>query len=104
VVRIGTFVTAPYRASGTGLEAGGLFLGYLFGELGVRRVEGLLADDVLAQVSSGLGRLFTRDATLRDAAFIAGRFRDVHIVSLSRQEWQRRIQLFMALSGGEAVR
>ncbi len=104
VVRVGTFVSSQYRATSVGLEAAALFISHLFDARGVRRIEGLMLDDALARIGTGLGRFFTLDATLRDAAFSMGSFRDVHVLSLTRGEWMRRASRFDAWIGYRKVK
>jgi len=95
-VRIGTFVQADYQSTSVGIEAAAIFISYLFEARQVRRIEGIMLDDGLARIQSGLGRYFTLDATFREAAFVLGNFTDVHILSISREEWHERGSGFTA--------
>lgn len=100
IAQVGTFLLDEYHATSAGIEAGGLFIAHLFSKHDIRRVEGVLTDHALTRISTGLGRLFEHDATLRESAFVMGAFHDVHILSLSRQDWTRKCERFEAWFGG----
>jgi RimJ/RimL family protein N-acetyltransferase len=101
VARVGVFMQTPFRRTSLGIEAGALVVERLFELGGVRRVEAPTYDDGLSRISTGLDRLFHRDAVLREASFAMGRFWDLHVLSLDRAEWQERAPRFTRWLRGE---
>lgn len=80
------------RGRGVGTEALGLLQNYAFGVLGLERLE--------LEVYTGNARAircyekagFVHEGTRRHAAMVDGKYADVGVMSVLREEWERRQQ------------
>jgi len=82
-IRIGV---AAARGRGHGSEAVGLLLRHGFGDLGLERVQLTVFADNEAALRTYAKAGFTREGTLRSAAEIDGRRRDVVVMGILREE------------------
>lgn len=76
-----------HRAKAWPLEAGMLFLSYLFGRYNFRKIYGEVAGGARTQFDSALGAMMRIEGNLEDHVFIDGSFRSVLIVSIRRDDW-----------------
>ncbi|HYE42834.1 MAG TPA: GNAT family protein [Caulobacteraceae bacterium] len=95
---------AGARGRGVGRAAQALGLDLAFGELGLNKVTAeVLADNEVAlkaQASAG----FRREGYLRQQALKDGRFRDVVLLAVLREEWNRCRDAFLrSLSGSGLI-
>lgn len=71
-------------------EATHLLVDYLFNVHVWHRLELLMAPENMGSVRIAQKCGFTEEGTLRQAFFINGRYQDVRVYSLLRQEWERQ--------------
>jgi RimJ/RimL family protein N-acetyltransferase len=78
------------RGKGYGREAVRLLVDHLYGSTAVERVGATCDVENLAssRLVEGLG--FRREGTLRSALFHHGRWHDVHVYGITREEWTER--------------
>jgi RimJ/RimL family protein N-acetyltransferase len=77
----------PWFRSGLVFDALALLFGYAFSAFDLRKLYAELADNNFEQFQSGVGRLFTEEARLRDFVFRDGRYRDLVYLSITREHW-----------------
>lgn len=70
------------------LETVVLTVNYAFHLWDFRKVYAELSDDSYSQIASGAGKLFDHEARLKEHEYVAGRYQDTHIISVTRQNWQ----------------
>lgn len=71
-----------------GREAARRMLQYAFEELNLNRVELRVHTGNIAGIKAYEAAGFVREGTLRQAAWTDGRFDDVHVMSVLREEWR----------------
>jgi RimJ/RimL family protein N-acetyltransferase len=74
---------------GWGVEAGALFITYLFATWSFRKLYAESLAFTWGAVSSGVRRLFREEGCLEDHEFYQGRYWDLHIAAVYRNDWER---------------
>ncbi len=79
------------NVAGTGwaLEAGSLFVNYLFMLFNFRKLYGEVPDFNYRDLMSGRNRFFREEGCLKDHEYHAGRYWDLHLVAVFREDWER---------------
>lgn len=82
-------IMAPSElASGSGIDALRTMIHYAFRDLNLHRLSiGLIASLEAGCVTAAQAG-FEREGTYRQAAFVEGAFRDVHLMAVLREEWE----------------
>ena len=76
-----------YWSKGYGTDATRTLLDFAFGELGLHRVELEVNDFNPRAVRAYEKAGFKRDGVLRDSLYREGKFHDVFVMSILREEW-----------------
>jgi RimJ/RimL family protein N-acetyltransferase len=74
---------------GWGVEAGALFITYLFATWSFRKLYAESLAFTWGAVASGVERVFREEGCLRDHEFYQGRYWDLHIAAVYRTDWER---------------
>jgi RimJ/RimL family protein N-acetyltransferase/acyl carrier protein len=77
------------RKRGWPLEAPILFLNYVFTNWSFRKLYAESLEFNLVQFSSAIGEMFEQEGCLRDHEFYDGRYWDMHVLSISRDTWDK---------------
>jgi RimJ/RimL family protein N-acetyltransferase len=88
------------NVAGTGwvLEAGALFVNYLFTLWNFRKLYAeVLEFNYRSFSSGGGGRFFHEEGRLKDHEFYAGRYWDLLLIALYRDDWEHRPRVFRKL-------
>jgi RimJ/RimL family protein N-acetyltransferase len=78
-----------FIGSGWSIEALALFVDYLFALWNFRKLYSEAVAYNFDQFASGAGRYFELEGCLRNHQYYAGRFWDMHILSITRQSWEQ---------------
>jgi RimJ/RimL family protein N-acetyltransferase len=91
ISKFGTMIgEKDYWGQGLGTEATRVLLRFAFGELNLHRVELEVYDFNARAIRSYEKAGFRREGTKRQALFRAGRYRDVHVMGILREEFMER--------------
>jgi len=74
--------------SGLGIEALGLFINYLFDTFPLRKLYGEVPGFNLESFVSARGRIFREEGRQRDHEWMFGRYWDLVIVAVWRDDWE----------------
>lgn len=87
------------------MDAGVLTVDYAFFNWDLRKLYAEVNDISFASIASGVGSLFQHVATFPEHEFIAGEYRDTHILSVDKADWleQRRRFVDMDILSGEVL-
>lgn len=86
---------APWAVDrGWALEAGGLFINYLFTNWDFRKLYGETVGFSFDSTRSGLGAFFVEEGALKEHYYYDGRYWDVHILALHRSHWEAAVAGF----------
>ncbi|GAA3304566.1 GNAT family protein [Dactylosporangium vinaceum] len=85
---IGIGLLAPYRGRGVGTIAQRMLTAYLFDTTAVERVEAYTDVENVAEQRALEKAGFTREGRIRSAQFREGRWRDLYLYSLIRDEFK----------------
>jgi len=73
---------------GVAVEAGGLFVSYMFSNWELRKLYGETVDFELQHYwTGGTDKLFHEEGRLRDHVYYGGRYWDMHLFAIYREEW-----------------
>lgn len=89
VASVAIMVLPKYTKQGWALEAAGLFVDYLFRVWNFRKLYADSPDYTAGAFSGGVGRFFREEGCLRDHEYYDGRYWDLHIFALYRDEWEK---------------
>lgn len=76
--------------TGWGMEVLGLFISYLFESFNLRKIYFESLSFNLSQFASGIGRFFVEEGRLRGHDFYGGRWWDLHVMAIYREQWIER--------------
>jgi RimJ/RimL family protein N-acetyltransferase len=87
---IGVWIARPYWGEGYGTEACERFVDYAFDERNVHRMSARVMDGNAGsrRIWEKLG--FEHEGVLRDAEFMGGEYRDMHVYGVLEDEWRER--------------
>lgn len=86
-VYLSAMATPEVQGLGIMVEAVMLTINYAFVTWPFRKLYMEAVDDNLAQFESALARHFVEEGTLRQHAFMFGRYQDLHILAMYREHW-----------------
>lgn len=84
---IATVATPWEPLLGPQLEGTRLFIDYLFSVFPLRKLTASVIEFNWNQFSSGSGRIFQEEGLLRDHEYHDGRYWDVHMIAVHRDDW-----------------
>jgi RimJ/RimL family protein N-acetyltransferase len=87
-VHLGVALKPTHTGHGAGIEAGGLFVNYLFKTWNFRKIYGYTPAWNIAQFANGGGRTFREEGRLVEHEYYDGRFWDLYIMALHRRDWE----------------
>jgi RimJ/RimL family protein N-acetyltransferase len=93
---LGLVLDPGLHGSGWSLEAGALFVDYLFRVFAMRKLYGEVLEPAYADFASGAGRVFRVEGRFGRHEFYAGRYWDLIILAVYRDDWE-------AIGGPELV-
>jgi RimJ/RimL family protein N-acetyltransferase len=86
-VSFGTLLQPSSVVRGSGAEASGMFIDYLFRAWPLRKVYAHVPAWNVNQFGSAIGPIFTEEGRLREHEYYDGKYWDVHIYSVTRSRW-----------------
>lgn len=86
---IGVVIDPALSRTGWALESIALFLNHLFVTFGFRKLYGEVLEPAFADLASGAGRWFRVEGRLERHEFFAGRYWDLVVLALYREDWER---------------
>jgi RimJ/RimL family protein N-acetyltransferase len=86
---VAVLMSPPAMGRGWGVEAGALFITYLFATWSFRKLYAESLAFTWGAVASGVERVFREEGCLRDHEFYQGRYWDLHIAAVYRTDWER---------------
>jgi acyl carrier protein len=86
---IGMIMDPAYVATGLGAEASVLFVNWIFTNFSYRKLYSEALDYTVESFQSSVGRFFHEEGVLRAHEYYQGRYWDLHILALYRDDWTR---------------
>jgi RimJ/RimL family protein N-acetyltransferase len=86
--QIGVVVEPAFQNTGAGVEAGLLLTDYIFRTWPFRKIYAEAPQFTHRSVDSGSSGLFKVEATLESSRYALGRYWDIHIMVVNREDWE----------------